>query len=291
MEKCSYIIGTGILFCSLSSFAINLPNGDFDYPLNKTSNPADTWFVQDSESGQYGGLVTKKYDHLRNENYVEISSHNVAPEDCIGINCHRAELFLNPDVADIGHEGQRTRLFFKFKIESIWDKDDPHCYSNTCYSTILQYLPEGGDYAVAPMMSFVLARYRQTELEPSISLQHKIHCGKSSNQSLYPSLCAGNEGKVIHWASDTFVKVEPGKWYEGYSHIYWSEGKGTLSAGIRAENSTWQYFEKDGAVFHTLPTRADDVPHLIKAGIYGYGIDAAPDSKELVLAFDDFRIE
>ena len=81
-----------------------------------------------------------------------------------------------------------------------------------------------------------------------------------------------------------------GVWYEAYSHVKWQEVNGTLSAGIRPVGGSWTYFVRDGNRFHNLPTRAGDMMHRMKAGIYGYGgASGGTNPKKLRILFDDFN--
>lgn len=289
------MLAAGVFILSTNLYAKNyIQNGDFESPIYKYKESPDSWAIQDSDSGNYSGLITRKFDSQNQNNYVEVRSQNQSSHSCVGTNCHRAELlyksdrFLNyPDYLNI--EGQRTKLYFKFRIDQIWDKNVGACIGEACRATVLQYLPDSTPYAVAPMMSFVLSRYNKAGGQPSLSLQHKVHCDKMENKSL--DICQGKTGKV-HWGSDTIIPLEVGKWYELYSHVYWSETSGSFSAGVRAVGGKWQYFtQNDGTVFQSFPTRADNVRHVFKAGIYGYGPDVTKTEKELILSFDDFTMQ
>lgn len=229
-----------ILFFIMSTFTSSafsqvFENGNFENIIDKVNNNGP-WQIQDSTTGRYSGLVTQKFDHFAQNHYLEIESHNSTLGYCnpATTNCHRVEVVLNQKGFDrpvkrFDREGARTKIFFKFKVDQLWDFGEGDCNNVTCYFTMMQYV-SSGQYAVAPMMSFVIARYKQSNFEPSVSFQHKIHCDKPSNKTNYPSICNGRNG-IVHWSSDTFIPIKLGVWYEAYSHVYWKEAGGIVSAG------------------------------------------------------------
>ncbi|MDK2593462.1 hypothetical protein [Pseudoalteromonas obscura] len=295
---------------AFTSYASDIPfkNGGFDSPFDKVRSPNvqhSPWKVQDYETGynpntiyNYGGLVTREYDANTNNWYAKIYSHHAEESKCknYGINCHRAELFYSPDRYDthpdyLNIDGQRTQITFRFKVDRIWNKGCRVKAPNSpsiCYSTLMQYgPPSNAAYPVAPMMSFVIARYPQANERPAISLQHKVHCAKPSNKIHYSGICDNKGNSIASWSADTIIPIEVGRWYVAYSHVLWSEQNGEFSAAIKPEGGTWTHFSKDGQLFHHLPTRAANGKHNFKAGIYGHGIDTS--DEELVMSFDDFK--